>query len=94
MVSGGKENKVDFITLGNYLGEERRKVYYLGEELDEYALFYGYIAQDYMWVRTEELDKISEGGIVVVKTASQQLPEGYKKVDLGCERIEVWEKTG
>ena len=94
VVSGGKENKVDFITLGNYLGEERRKVYYLGEELDEYALFYGYIAQDYMWVRTEELDKISEGGIVVVKTASQQLPEGYKKVDLGCERIEVWEKTG
>lgn len=57
VISDGNENKADFIALGNYLGEE----------LEEYALFYGYIAQDYMWVRPEEMDGISSGGIVVLK---------------------------
>lgn len=92
VISGGKENKADFIALGNYLGEERREVYYLGEELDEYALFYGYIAQDYRWVKPEEMDEISSGSIVVLEKGSQQLPTGYKKVNLDCEQIEVWEK--
>lgn len=94
VISGGNENKADFIALGNYLGEDKYKVYYLGEELDEYALFYGYIAQDYKWVRPEEMDEISVGGIVVLKKESQQLPEGYEKVELGCERIEIWKKKG
>ena len=93
VISGGKENKADFIALGNYLGEERREVYYLGEELDEYALFYGYIAQDYRWVKPEEMDEISSGSIVVLEKGSQQLPTGYEKVNLGCEQIEVWVKA-
>lgn len=92
MISDGKQNKVDFIALGNYLGEERRKVYYLGEELDEYALFYGYIAQDYKWVRPEEIDEISVGGIVILEKASRQLPKGYEKVELECKQIDIWEK--
>lgn len=92
VISGGNENKADFIALGNYLGEERREIYYLGEELDEYALFYGYIAQDYKWVRPEEMDGISPGGIVVLKKGSQQLSAGYERVNLGCEQIEIWEK--
>lgn len=92
VISDGNENKADFIALGNYLGEERREVYYLGEELDEYALFYGYIAQDYMWVIPEKMDEISPGGIVVLKKGSQQLPIEYERVNLGCEQIEIWEK--
>lgn len=92
VISDGKQNKVDFIALGNYLGEERRKVYYLGEELDEYALFYGYIAQDYKWVRPEEIDEISVGGIVILEKASRQLPKGYEKVELECKQIDIWEK--
>lgn len=92
VISGGNENEADFITLGNYLGEERREIYYLGEELDEYALFYGYIAQDYKWVRPEEMDGISPGGSVVLKKESQQLPAGYERVNLGCKQIEIWEK--
>lgn len=93
VISGGRENKEDFIALGDYLGEERQKVYYLGEDLDEYALFYGYIAQDYKWVKPEEMNVISPGGIVILKKDSQELPQGYEKVDLECEQIEVWEKA-
>lgn len=92
VISGGNENKADYIALGNYLGEDKYEVYYLGEKLDEYALFYGYIAQDYKWVRPEKIDEISVGGIVVLKKEAQQLPEGYEKVELGCTQIEVWEK--
>ena len=93
VISGGEQNEADFVALGDFLGEERREVYYLGEKLDEYALFYGYIAQDYKWIRPEEMDEIVPGGIVVSPKASFQLEEGYERVDLGCDQIEVWEKT-
>ena len=92
VISGGEQNEADFVALGDFLGEERREVYYLGEKLDEYALFYGYIAQDYKWVSPEEMDEIVPGGIVVSQKASFQLEEGYERVDLGCDQIEVWEK--
>lgn len=38
------------------------------------------------------MDGISSGGIVVLKKGSQQLPIGYERVNLGCEKIEIWEK--
>lgn len=92
MICEGKANKKDFMLLGNYLGEEDRKIYYLNDELDNYALFYGYIAQDYQWINPDEISLVENDDVIVIKKGAISIPDEFKKVDLNTSNIEVWER--
>lgn len=92
MICEGKANKKDFMLLGNYLGEEERKIYYLNDELENYALFYGYIAQDYQWINPDEISLVENDDVIVIKKGAISIPDEFKKVDLNTSNIEVWER--
>jgi len=92
VIGEGKINKNDFILFGNYLGEEERKIYYLNDELDNYALFYGYIAQDYQWIKLDEINLVEREDVVVSRRGTINIPDEFKKVELNISNIEVWER--
>ena len=74
------------------MGEEERKIYYLNDELDNYALFYGYIAQDYQWIKLDEINLVEREDVVVSRRGTINIPDEFKKVELNISNIEVWER--
>ena len=87
--SGGEENKNRFVELAEYLKKDDVKIYYLSDKLDNGALFYGYIWQDYKWVCSmDELKDIEERCVVVT---SEEFLEDQKIENLSKE-IEWWVK--
>lgn len=92
VICEGNANKNDFILLGNYLGEEERKIFYLNDNLDNYALFYGYTAQDYQWINPDEINLVENDDVIVIKKGAISIPDEFKKVELNTSNIEVWER--
>ena len=88
-IAGGEENKNRFVELAEYLKKDDVKIYYLSDKLDNGALFYGYIWQDYKWVGSmDELKDIEERCVVVT---SEEFLEDQKIENLSKE-IEWWVK--
>lgn len=92
VICEGNANKNDFILLGNYLGEEERKIFYLNDNLDNYALFYGYTALDYQWINPDEINLVENDDVIVIKKGAISIPDEFEKVELNTSNIEVWER--
>lgn len=86
-IAEGQRNKKQFIELAEYLRKDDVKVYYLNDKLDNGALFYGYIWQDYKWIPSaEQLKDIEERCIVVTDEESLKT----QKTDGLSKEIEWW----
>ena len=86
-IAEGQRNKKQFIELAEYLRKDDVKVYYLNDKLDNGALFYGYIWQDYKWIPSaEQLKDIEERCLIV--TDEEFLKT--QKIDGLSKEIEWW----
>lgn len=93
IIAEGNRNEHSFIELAEYLGKEDVEVYYLNDSLDNTALFYGYIWQDYKHI--EDMDELlgrdlTDSIIVTIKD-KYDVVEGYQKLELNSDTLDLWQ---
>lgn len=96
----GKEREQDFITVAEYIGKKDSKIYYLNEQLDNNALMFGYLWQDYQWIMgLEEVGKADLENAIII-TAQEIMGQkqkalerfDFQKRDLNLLMVMLWER--
>lgn len=96
-IGEGKENQDDFTCVAEYLGKDDRKVYYLNESLNNLALVYGYLWQDYKWITdVEEIGQSgADGGIVILTEKGRyESLDGFVDSGLDMRNLKLWVQEG
>lgn len=89
-IVNGETREPDFIKVAHCLGKNDVKVYFMSEQLDNGALLYGYIWQDYQWIYTEEEIDPEEDCVVVTAADHYEKINGFRKSELQTESIDLW----